>query len=70
MNDTFFLNSFQTLPILSDEESRTINAENPRGERGAGGQAASPLGKGRKGSPCITLPAGETVTLADIRGPG
>ena len=70
MNNNFFLNGLQTLPLLCDEETRTINAENPRGEKGAGGKAASVLGPGRKGSPCITLPAGQTVTLAEIEGTG
>lgn len=51
--------------------SRAINAENPTGEKGAGGQAASALGPGRKGRPCLTnIHPGETVTLADIEGPG
>lgn len=70
MDHPFFMNSLQTLPLLTEEESRTVNAENPRGEKGAGGQAASVLGVGRKGAPCITLPAGGTVTIADIEGVG
>ena len=70
MDHPFFMNSLQTLPLLTEEESRTVNAENPRGEKGAGGQAASVLGVGRKGAPCITLPAGGTVTVADIEGVG
>ncbi len=66
-----------SLPALSDAETRSISAENPRGERGAGAQAvpgpenpASRLGVGWKVRPCITLQPGETVTLADIEGPG
>ncbi|MBI1200097.1 MAG: DUF2961 domain-containing protein [Phenylobacterium sp.] len=51
-------------------ETRSICFENPTGARGAGGQAASPLGVGRKGDPARTIGAGETVTLADIEGPG
>ena len=31
--------------------SRAINAENPHGEKGKGGMAASHLGPSRKGSP-------------------
>ncbi len=59
------------LSLFRDEETRSINAENPEGRKGFGGQAVSPLGKGRKGRPNITLPRGETVTLADItEGPG
>ena len=50
--------------------SRAINAENPHGEKGAGGMATSPLGQGRKGRPCLTLAPGETATLADIEGSG
>jgi hypothetical protein len=51
-------------------ESRSISFENPSGERGAGGKAASNLGVGRKGAPAKTLQPGELVTLADIKGPG
>lgn len=52
------------------ERSRAITAENPEGEVGAGGQASSNLGPGRKGSPNRDLPAGEEVALAEIDGPG
>ena len=56
---------------LSDEQSRSITAENPDGAVAAGGQAASDLGPGRKGRPCLRdIPAGATETLADIDGPG
>lgn len=58
------------LTRIRDERSRSITAENPDGEVGAGGQAASDLGVGRKGRPCITVPSGETKTLADIEGTG
>jgi hypothetical protein len=51
-------------------ESRSISFENPTGEKGAGGKAASNLGPGRKGMPARDIGAGETVTLADIPGPG
>ncbi|RZT27580.1 DUF2961 family protein [Kribbella sp. VKM Ac-2569] len=50
--------------------SRSITAENPTGAKGAGGRAASQLGAGRKGRPCLTLPAGETTELAQIEGSG
>lgn len=69
MNEIFF-NSVATLPVITNESSRTINAENPRGEKGGGGKSASCLGAGRKGSPCITLKAGETAELAEIEGCG
>lgn len=69
MNEMFF-NSVSTLPLITDESSRAINAENPRGEKGAGGTAASGLGVGRKGAPCITLKKHETATLAEIDGCG
>lgn len=55
---------------LNDARSRSISAENPDGAVGAGGREASRLGPGRKGRPCITLPAGETATIARIEGPG
>ncbi len=50
--------------------SRSISFENPTGAPGEGGKAASPLGVGRKGSPCRELKPGETVQLCDIEGPG
>lgn len=59
-----------TLPLVTQARTRSINAENPRGEVGFGGQAASNLGPGRKGRPCIDLKKGEAVTLAEIEGPG
>ena len=51
-------------------ESRSISFENPSGARGNGGKAASPLGKGRKGSPARILAPGEEVQLANIIGSG
>jgi hypothetical protein len=50
--------------------SRSISFENPTGQPGQGGKAASPLGPGRKGSPSRKIKPGETVTLGDVQGPG
>jgi len=50
--------------------SRSICFENPTGAPGEGGKTASNLGVGRKGSPAITLTAGQEVQLCDIQGPG
>ncbi len=50
--------------------SRSICFENPTGAPGEGGKTASNLGVGRKGSPAITLAAGQEVQLCDIQGPG
>lgn len=47
-------------------DSRAVTFENPSGGRGAGGQACG----GRKGAPSRRITPGETVTLADLRGPG
>lgn len=65
------------LATIKNSETRSISAENPRGERGGGAtavpdasNAGSALGAGWKIRPCITLEKGETVTLADIDGPG
>lgn len=56
---------------LSEEETRSITAENPNGAVAAGGQAASNLGPERKGRPCLRdVEPGSTETLADIDGPG
>ena len=43
--------------------SRSISFENPTGAPAEGGKAASKLGAGRKGSPAITLNAGQDVQL-------
>lgn len=63
------------LYLLPQEEFRSISAENPDGAKGGGASAepdagnyASLLGKTWKVRPCITVKAGETVTLADIKG--
>lgn len=56
---------------LSDEKSRAITAENPKGEVGAGGKASSNLGPERKGRPCLRdVEPGSTEILAEIDGPG
>jgi hypothetical protein len=59
-------------PYLLDTglKSRSISFENPTGQPGNGGTAASRLGAGRKGKPAITFKAGESVQLCDIEGPG
>jgi len=66
-----------SLPLLSNAKTRSISAENPRGEVAGGAKAVpaptdpgSELGQGWKIRPCITLPANSTTTLADIAGPG
>ncbi len=66
------------LSRLSAARTRSISAENPAGEKGRGGMAtngtgadpARELGQGWKVSPSIDIAGGETVTLADITGPG
>jgi hypothetical protein len=62
---------------LSNGKTRSISAENPKGEVGAGAKEvpdenspASMLGKGWKVRPCITLPKNSNTVLADIEGPG
>jgi hypothetical protein len=51
-------------------KSRSISFENPTGEPGQGGQAASNLGIGRKGFPSKGIAPGETVELCNIEGHG
>lgn len=59
------------LPFAPHGRSRSINAENPAGEKGKGGMAASRLGPSRKGSPCLNnLQPGSRTVLADISGCG
>ena len=47
-------------------ETRWYTSENKEAEKGAGGQA----NYGRKGSPNVYIPGGNTVVLADIEGSG
>jgi hypothetical protein len=47
-------------------DSRAVTFENPTGARGGGGRAHG----GRKGAPNRMVAPGETVTLADLEGPG
>lgn len=49
---------------LPEPGARTVwfSPENPEGEPGAGGQT----GHGRKGRPSVPMPAGESVTLAEL----
>ncbi|HEY9293897.1 MAG TPA: glycoside hydrolase family 172 protein [Microlunatus sp.] len=64
------LNLWNDPALTTGVRSRSINAENPSGRPSAGALAASALGPGRKGSPASPLPAGGTLVLADIEGPG
>ncbi|QEO15575.1 DUF2961 domain-containing protein [Agromyces intestinalis] len=58
--------------------TRSFSPENPTGAASQGGRAlegpgawnARELGAGWKISPCVDLPAGETLTLAELDGPG
>ena len=59
-----------SLATLTNMESRSINPENPTGEKGLGGTASGPLGKSRKGNAYLDLKAGQETPLADIQGPG
>ncbi|GHV10590.1 hypothetical protein FACS189491_00370 [Spirochaetia bacterium] len=66
-----FYNGLSGLIREKHGRSRAINAENPHGEKGKGGTAASPLGPSRKGSPCLQgLESGSTRILAEMEGPG
>ncbi len=65
------------LSLLSNARTRSICAENPTGAKGGGARAAASdqgasreLGLGWKVRPCISIAPGETVTVADIAGPG
>ncbi len=65
------------LPLLSKAKTRSISAENPKGEKAKGAMAtpekdsaASDLGQGWKVRPCITLDAGKTTAIAEVKGPG
>jgi hypothetical protein len=63
------------LSRLSSAKSRSISAENPTGGKGMGAMAeprepARSLGRGWKCRPTVDFGPRETVTLADIDGPG
>ena len=66
------------LSRLSNAVTRSISAENFKGEKGRGGMAtegagkdcARGLGVGWKISPCVDIQPGECFELADIDGPG
>lgn len=70
--------SLGKLSLLSHAESRSISPENFSGGKGKGAMAiegtgkncAKDLGVGWKISPSIRIKAGETFTIADIKGPG
>ena len=69
-----------TLFTLSDAKTRSISSENPTGAKAGGARAkigegsasnaARDLGEGWKVNPYTVIPAGETLTLADIEGSG
>lgn len=63
-------NPLTGIGVLQEGVSRSISAENPRGEKGRGGMAAGKLGPSRKGSPCLSIAPGETRVLAEIEGSG
>jgi hypothetical protein len=72
-----FMIAMPQVPVLEDLfnldvklESRSISFENPTGEPGQGGKAASELGVGRKGAPNKRIQPGEEVVLCDIKSPG
>jgi len=72
--ETGFLSN---LARITSARSRSISAENPRGEKGGGARAvpdenhwASMLGQGWKVRPCIDLPPHSKTTIAHIEGPG
>ena len=48
-----YMNSLGSLILPRNGRSRSINQENLNGEKG-GGKAASNLGPGRKGNPCMS----------------
>ena len=66
------------LARLSNAESRSISAENFKGEKGKGAMAtegvhansARELGQGWKVSPCVKIAPHSVFTVAEIEGPG
>jgi len=72
------INGLSDLTKLSNAKSRSISAENFKGEKGKGGMSidgaaaenARDLGQKWKVSPYIMIKPGETAVLADIEGSG
>ena len=74
--------NLSSIPLITQAKSRSISAENPRGEKGGGCHAeplpmfegtpnpARELGPGWKVRPFISVEPGGQVTLAEIEGPG
>ncbi|MEI6423331.1 MAG: DUF2961 domain-containing protein, partial [Lentisphaerota bacterium] len=70
--------SLGNLSRISNAETRSISPENFTGEKGKAAMAAEGTGKncarelgvGWKVSPSVRIRAGETFTVADIKGPG
>jgi hypothetical protein len=70
--------SLGNLSRLSNAETRSISAENVKGEKGKGGMATEgllsgasrDLGQGWKVSPAINIAAKSIATIAEIDGPG
>ena len=70
--------SLGNLSRLSRARTRSISPENLTGAKGEGGKAtdgtgakcARELGQGWKVNPCMKVAAGQTITLAEIQGPG
>ncbi len=63
------MNIFNSVTQFNFEQTRTISPENMTGEKGKSCMKASALGPGRKGQGCISIAAGERVTIAEITGP-
>ncbi|MBC9131803.1 DUF2961 domain-containing protein [Frischella sp. Ac48] len=63
------MNLLSSVTTFQHEQTRTISPENMTGEKGKSCMAASHLGPSRKGSGYIRIKSGESVTIADIKGP-
>jgi len=78
MNPAMRFGDLGGLASIRGALTRSISAENPTGEAGAGGQStdgaamrcAKHLGQGWKVSPFFVIEPGVEFNLADIRGPG
>jgi hypothetical protein len=55
---------------LKDGENFQFSPENLKGEKGRAGTAASNLGPGRKGQPCLTIEPGASLVLVDTSRTG
>lgn len=79
MNPLYQPYGMGSLPLIRNAQTRSLSAENPKGEKGKGGMAkedgvswesAKDLGQGWKCNPAIIVQPKQVFEMANIEGPG